>query len=586
MTILRIVLFLSLSTFSFAEITSFLHVQGRDVVDDQNNVVKLRGINMDGYFWAWDWDQNLHNSYATQADIEFLDSLGANVIRLCLNYHYFESSDGYNFIDNYLQWCDSAGIYVLLDMHVVPDGNNIFFNSVAEQQLVDIWQGIASRYVDEPAVLGYDLMNEPWPDDASVWYAFANRLIDSIRTVDPTHIIMIENTLGGETFEVSDDANVLYSYHDYSPFAVSHAAATWVGETPVTDDYAYPGEVLTSSTWLGYSEDQPTWTMSSSSWRYWDSGNLIVPENADYAYVKPNVWGNVGNVYYDDLGSQKNGANFSVFNGGAEQASSSDANQPSIWFFLAGGSHTGSWATTAHSGSRSLGISGTDPNGWAVWGQGAWILTAPFIPVTAGDTLRATGWIHAANISGGGVSLGFDYVSAVTEYYDRAHLLSDIQYLLNWSETNIKPIWCGEFGCMSAAPGNSQENLVRDKIAVMNEAGLGWAMWSYRAPEPPSFTLIYDDSLDVPLTNVISQGFTGFTWPNAIADLRLWHVGQDVTLRWSPVDSAVGYTVYASPTTSADLNDYTIVGTTSNSVFTHVNGLSSQQQFYVVVVNF
>lgn len=103
---------------------------------------------------------------------------------------------------------------------------------------------------------------------------------------------------------------------------------------------------------------------------------------------------------------------------------------------------------------------------------------------------------------------------------------------------------------------------------------------------PPSFTLIYDDSLDVPLTNVISQGFTGFTWPNAIADLRLWHVGQDVTLRWSPVDSAVGYTVYASPTTSADLNDYTIVGTTSNSVFTHVNGLSSQQQFYVVVVNF
>ncbi|MCB9367386.1 MAG: cellulase family glycosylhydrolase [Calditrichaeota bacterium] len=581
MNILRLSLLLFLSTASFAQITDFLRVEGRDVVDEQNQVVELRGINMDAEFWAWDWDTTRHNTYADAADIRFLDSLGANVIRLCLNYNYFASSDGFNFIDNYLSWCDTSGIYMLLDMHVVPEGNGIFTNPAAEQQLVDIWQSIAARYRDEPAVLGYDLMNEPWPNDAAVWYAFAGRLVDSIRTVDTTHIIMVENTLSGETFQLIDDPNILYSYHDYSPFAVTHAAATWVGETPVTDQYEYPGEVLTSSNWLGYSEDQPTWTTSSPNWRYWDSGNLIAPSGADYAYVKPNVYGNVENVYYDDLGSTKNGASFSVFNGGIEEASSTNSSEPSMWFFLSSGTHSGSWSTTAHSGLRSLSISGTNPNGWAVWGQSAWILTAPFIPVVPGDTLRATGWIHAANLGGGGVSLGFDYISAVTEHYDRAHLLDDIQYLLNWSEASNKPIWCGEFGCMSAAPNGSQERLVRDKISVMNEAGLGWAMWSYRAYEPPSFTLFYGDSVDVPLTNVIALGFAGRIH-FGIQDLTIWSDGQSNHLRWSPIEGAVGYVIYASPVYSENLQDYTIIGTTTASPYVIPTAMIAQEHFVVI----
>lgn len=584
MNILRTVFLLISFSTSFAQITDFLRVEGRDVVNEQDEIVKLRGINIDAEFWAWDWDTTRHNNYADASDIRFLDSLGANVIRLCLNYQYFESEDGFNFIDNYLAWCDTAGIYVLLDMHVVPQGNDIFFNAIAQRELIDTWQSIALEYRDREVVLGYDLMNEPWPADSSLWYDFANRLVDSIRVVDSTHIIMVENTLAGEVFEMINEPNILYSYHDYSPFVVTHAAADWAGDSRVPSDYAYPGEVLSGTNWESYSEDQPYWDTNSPGWRYWDSGNLIVPPGAEYAYVKPNVYGNVGTVYFDDLGAIKNGVPDTVYNADIEEASWLHPGQPTHWTFFTSGSHSGAWSSVAHGGSRSLSISGT-ADGYGVWGQGGWILIEPYISVEPGDTLRATGWILANTLNGGGVSIGYDYMSTYSENYDRQHLRDDIARYVNWSAANNKTIWCGEFGCMSAAPDESQERLVRDKIAIMNEAGLGWAMWSYRSQNPPpSFTLFYVDSVDVPLTNVITRGFAGETWPEAVRDLTISHDNSNVILRWSPVIGAVSYTVMSSPVSTNDLTQYTIVDTTPDTVYVQTNGVSAPRLFYVVVV--
>jgi len=583
MNILRIFsLLLLLVSTSQAQITEFLSTSGNEVVDEQGNRVLLRGINFDAEFWAWDWDTTRHNNYADASDIRFMDSLGANVIRLCLNYQYFESNDGFNFIDRYLTWCDTAGIYVLLDMHVVPQGNDIFFSNTAKQQLIDLWQSIALRYRTREVVLGYDLMNEPWPSDSSLWYNYARQLIDSIRTVDTTHIIMVANTLGGEAFEVMDDDNVLYTYHDYSPFVVTHAYADWAGDSRVPADYAYPGEVLSGTNWVTYSEDQPYWVNNQAGWRAWNSGNLIVPAGTEFAYVKPNIYGNIGNVYFDDLGATKNGVSDSMFNPGMEDASWVHPGRPANWAFYSSGSHTGSWSTTAHTGARSLGISGTPSDGWAVWGQDGWILIEPLIRVQPGDTMRATGWINANSMNGGGVGIGFDYLTGVYETYDRQRLREDIARYVEWSNAHNKPIWCGEFGCMSAAPNGSQERLVQDKIAIMNEQDLGWAMWNYRSEQPPSFSPRYGDSVDVPLSNVLAQGYAGATWPESILDLTIWHDGPDVLLNWSDVPSAQFYRIFASPVYSTDINDYTIVGTSTTSDFRHVAGISESAKYYLV----
>jgi hypothetical protein len=298
---------------------------------------------------------------------------------------------------------------------------------------------------------------------------------------------------------------VVYSFHDYSPFVVSHADANWVGDTPVPDDYSYPGPVLTGTEWADWARDAAQFTGQTAGWTYWDSGVLTVPTGVKFATLKPGASGNTGAVWFDDLTLEHNGVPQTLYNPGMEDASNDDASEPASWFFWSDSGFTGEWsAEQAHSGTRSLKTI-SDGDGFGVWTQSEWILTAPLFTVQTGDTLRVRGWIYAPQNNGGSVSLSLDYLNGVYENYVRAHLLADMQPHLDWGAANNVPLHVGEFGCMSAAPGDSRYNLAADKISVMNEAGLHWAMWTYRDPGGPSFGLYHGNNLDEPLADILRQ---------------------------------------------------------------------------------
>ncbi len=64
-----------------------------------------------------------------------------------------------------------------------------------------MWAHVARRFMNHPAVLGYDLMNEPWQGthlgryrafDEGLFTEFNQRMIDAIRGVDTEHWIFIE----------------------------------------------------------------------------------------------------------------------------------------------------------------------------------------------------------------------------------------------------------------------------------------------------------------------------------------------------------------------------------------------------------
>src|SRR4029079_5958175 len=70
------------------------------------------------------------------------------------------------------------------------------------------WRHVAERFANADHVLGYDLLNEPWP--GTVWPACANpvtcpqhaqlagfyrRVIAAVRTADPRHIAWYEPNL-------------------------------------------------------------------------------------------------------------------------------------------------------------------------------------------------------------------------------------------------------------------------------------------------------------------------------------------------------------------------------------------------------
>ncbi|MBK8129672.1 MAG: hypothetical protein IPK53_12500 [bacterium] len=129
---------------------------------------------------------------------------------------------------------------------------------------------------------------------------------------------------------------------------------------------------------------------------------------------------------------------------------------------------------------------------WGVWGQGGWVLTTPFLRVSGGDTLRVTGYMRAPGINGGG-QVG------ITRLYER-HLPRDSTRDVSICATTSSAmsldgcahsaIWCGEFGRMSAAPDSSQENWYATRLRFDERSWTGWAMWSYRAPQPPYHVVV------------------------------------------------------------------------------------------------
>ncbi|MBI5945687.1 MAG: cellulase family glycosylhydrolase [Chloroflexi bacterium] len=496
---------------SLAPAPGFLRVQGRDILDDSGQSILLRGISMDTYYYSYLWDPAAPQSYATQADIQYLDSLGVTVIRLGLHWRYFDTSLGYDLIDDYLAWCEQAGIYVILDMHVVPPEDDILQGKIwddpaAQQQFLDLWTAIATRYADRKIIAGYDIYNEPAPSEAAQWWKLVERTRTAIRAVDNNHILFVENPLSEDGgFQLLADPNVVYSFHDYEPFLVSHAGAEWVGDSPVPDDYAYPGPSLTGVEWANWSEGAAVFTSQTSEWVYWDSGVLTVPPNVEFATLKPGTDGDAGAVWFDDLEVEHNGVPQTIYNPGMEEASINDASRPANWGFWSDSGFSGEWSSEqAHSGTHSLKIT-SDGNGFGVWTQSEWIFTAPLFRVQSGDTFRVRGWVYAPH-NNGGVSLGLDYLNGVYENYDRAQLLANMQPYLDWAAANNVLLYVGEFGAAFTAPGDSRYNLAEDKISVMNEAHLHWTMWSYREASTQSFGLFFGDDVDERLADILRLG--------------------------------------------------------------------------------
>jgi hypothetical protein len=129
--------------------------------------------------------------------------------------------------------------------------------------LVNLWVAIARRYKDEPAVAGYDLLNEPLParTGAAAKYKarlepLYKRLTKAIREVDAKHTIIVEGFDWANDWSVFTrpfDKNLVYQFHYYcwdNPAAVKSIskyldyrkrfnAPVWVGETGERDSTIY-----------------------------------------------------------------------------------------------------------------------------------------------------------------------------------------------------------------------------------------------------------------------------------------------------------------------------------------------------------
>ncbi len=196
-------------------------------------VLELLGPEGSAAFW-----QKYRDNYVTREDIALLHRAGFNAIRVPLHYSLFESDDaeGFRLLDRLIAWSRAEDLYVILDLHAAPGGQtgtNIddssgypwLYQSPQEQEhLVAIWRRLAAHYRDEPAVLGYDLLNEPIPHfprlaalNSSLEPVY-KKVAGEIRKVDAHHILFLGGAQWDSNFAVFGkpfDANVAYTLHKY-----------------------------------------------------------------------------------------------------------------------------------------------------------------------------------------------------------------------------------------------------------------------------------------------------------------------------------------------------------------------------------
>ena len=157
-------------------------------------------------------------------------------------------------LDNALESSRRYGIKLVVDMHSPPGGryaNNdlaIFHEADYQDHYVALWEKIARRYKDEPAIWGYDLVNEPVqntpsPPGVADYLGAQVRAAKAIRAIDPKMPIFIEaaewdSAAGYRELDPVDIPNVIYQVHMYTP-----AEFTYQGVHGKWKSAAYPGKI-------------------------------------------------------------------------------------------------------------------------------------------------------------------------------------------------------------------------------------------------------------------------------------------------------------------------------------------------------
>ncbi|MDW3214952.1 MAG: cellulase family glycosylhydrolase [Ilumatobacteraceae bacterium] len=199
-------------------------------------VVELVGSERAERFWT-----DFRDRFISADDIDRIAAEGMDHVRLPINWRVVMDpdgailDDGMALIDRLIGWCRDAGLWVLLDLHGAPGGQtgtNIDDSNGQPELFMDernvelterLWVELATRYRDETAVLGYDLLNEPLPNEwqhryAAELAALYRRLSAAIRRVDTQHLIMYEGSHWATNWSIFDevwDPNSVLQFHKY-----------------------------------------------------------------------------------------------------------------------------------------------------------------------------------------------------------------------------------------------------------------------------------------------------------------------------------------------------------------------------------
>jgi endoglucanase len=136
----------------------------------------------------------------------------------------------------------AKGLVVVLNMHHYRqlDGDALDADerpvaaSVLDVRFLMLWEQIAAHFASRNSRLVFELYNEPHGRlNGEPWNVLAARALGVVRKTNPGRIVIIgptrwNNASDLQLLKMPNDANLIATVHNYSPFQFTHQGAEWV----------------------------------------------------------------------------------------------------------------------------------------------------------------------------------------------------------------------------------------------------------------------------------------------------------------------------------------------------------------------
>ena len=219
------------------------HAQQTDDLAFQRAEHLRHGINTSDWFaQSGDYSVQRLRTFTTADDIRLIRHLGFDHIRISIDADPLlawqgKQDNGIAFVgelDAIVKLAVQEKLAVIIDIH--PQSRykqSLLQGEEPVQRFAMLWRSLATHFASfDPDYVFFEIMNEPEQPDTHRWQDIQSFVATQIRSVAPGNTIIA----CGARWSGLDDLlplqplalpNIIYTFHDYEPFAFTHQGATW-----------------------------------------------------------------------------------------------------------------------------------------------------------------------------------------------------------------------------------------------------------------------------------------------------------------------------------------------------------------------
>ncbi len=184
-------------------------------------------------------DMEHFRTYITEWDAENIAKMGVDHVRIGFDQLVMEEKpyvyrdEIFTLLKSFVDRCTALGLKVVLNLHKaignycdISESVTLFDSEELQNRFIALWLKIEDFFCDRPDIM-FELLNEVRDVDADLWNDLAEKTISEIRKKNETRKIIVGSRRWNNAFElenlrVYDDENVIYTFHNYSPFEFTH----------------------------------------------------------------------------------------------------------------------------------------------------------------------------------------------------------------------------------------------------------------------------------------------------------------------------------------------------------------------------